>query len=252
MIHLGLALLYMVISIYYCVIQTACFYKQLHATCCAGLVLYSLLRHRVVVDDMCMFLVMHLAQYIIVGQPLVPYWMVVYVLGVLLHALICRAEIRVHTLVSELHRVLPTWGFDFVYTHEAMPRANIRTLAQQEEQALLIQCTALRKKGEILLCVDAGDERVWRLSDNHSLFLPRWERRVILTSLNVTVILLYALWWRGLVESFEYYFIVDCLLFLTHLLRLTRVSRWSTFGQGYQLLTSHLAFASLTFYLALR
>lgn len=252
MIHLGLALLYMVISIYYCVIQTTCFYKQLHATCCAGLVLYSLLRHHVVVDDMCVFLLMHVAQYVVVGQTLMPYWVVVYILSVLLHTLICRAEMRVYTMVSELHRVLPTWGFDFVYTHEAMPRANIRTFAQQEEQALLIQCTELRRKGEILVCVDAGDKRVWRLSDNRSMFMPRWERRLILVSLTGAVTSLYMLWWRGLAGAFEYYFVVDCLLFLTHLLRLTWVSTWSTFGQGYQLLTSHLAFASLTFYLALR
>jgi hypothetical protein len=240
----------MVISVYYCIIQTGCLYKQLHATCCAALVLYSLLRHYVVIDDMYIFLVMHIAQYIIVGQPLVPHWVLVYLLSYLIHHFIYRAELRVYTMVSELHRVLPTWGFDFVYTHEAMPRANIRTFEQQEEQDQLIQCTALREKGEVLVCVDAGDERLWRLSDNHSLFIPRWERRVLLASLTVAVILLYALWWRGLVESFEYYFIVDCLLFLTHLLRFTR-TKWSSFWQGYQLLTSHLAFAGMTIYLAL-
>ena len=214
MIHLSLATVYLVITLYYLCTPTLTFEQRLHASCASFMMLYSLFRHSFTVNDVPIFLLMHFCLYVVDGGRQQPFWMSVFVCKCLVFRIVALAEDRLYTLSSELHRVLPAWDYEFLYTHEAKPRLVVTNRDQQMDNDLLHEYVKTRDNDEVPVMMSAEEKRVWNLSDKHSILMVGTDRCVLSWSLGFWTMATYGLWWIRLYDGFRYYFVVDLVLFL--------------------------------------
>ena len=94
---------------------------------------------------------MQISVYLIVfslsnSQPQPPVWTLAYLFWCIVENLVQRAESRLYILVSEVGRVVPQWGFEFLYTHESDPRLHITTHEEREHNDAIYDFTQLRQK----------------------------------------------------------------------------------------------------------
>lgn len=237
MIHLGLTSIYTVAMMYYLFTPVSTLEQRLHATCIAFLMMYSLIRTFVKIDDLPVFFLMHWALYVIDGGRGIPFWMVVHVFTLCTSDLLHTAEEKIYTMVSEMHRLHPYWQFEFMYTHD-MPRLSLTSADQREDNDLLHSFVETRRKHETPVISTVEEKTIWRLSDNKSILLDREHRNFITLSLQTMTFCMYMLWWSRLVGGFRYYFFFDFTLYWM------LMSGWRV-----RLLAYHGLFAIATFYL---
>lgn len=238
MIHLGLTFVYLVISLYYLFTPTLMIEQRLHATCCAFLMLYSIVRSFKKMNDLVIFFVMHWALYIIDGGRGVPFWMIVHMFTLFIKEQICLAETVIYHMTSEIHRVLPFWHYEFIYTHDALPRLALTTAEQRVENDMLHGFVEIRSKHEYPAQMTKEEKIIWKISDNKSVFLDRERRSFIVSNLFLLTVTMYCLWWQRMIESIHYYFFIDFTLFVVLLT-----------GWDIRLIAYHGVFAVATFYL---
>ena len=107
MIHLGLAIIYLIITVYYLITPLLSFEQRIHASCASFMMLYSLIRHRFVINDLPVFFLMQWCLYTIDGGKQQPIWFTGYITKLLVMHIIVLAETKIYTMYSEIHRVLP-------------------------------------------------------------------------------------------------------------------------------------------------
>jgi len=252
MIHLLLAVVYIVIGLYYCYIPSQLFGLQVHAIGSTLLVLYCTLRHFAlpVFDDRIVFLPMQISVYLIVfslsnSQPQPPVWTLAYLFWCIVENLVQRAESRLYILVSEVGRVVPQWGFEFLYTHESDPRLHITTHEEREHNDAIYDFTQLRQKNEVPVGLDQDEKLLWKLSQHRRLFLPPNERYFLFTVLKLGTAVCYMAWWISLLTSFRYYFLID-LSMTVALMSDNKHAQLFTYHGAFMLATIYLQFPSIT------
>lgn len=181
------------------------------------MMLYSLLTHRFAfkITMLPIFFIIHYCLYSIDGGKQQPFWMSIYICHIVAFKIIHNAESKLYTMSSEMHRVLPSWEYEFLYTNEAPPRLSLTSSDQRDTNDLLHEYVKTRNKDEIPILMSPKEKRVWVLSDNHSIFINRTDRCLLSSCLTFGTMLAYLLWWMRLVDGFRYYFIVDVVLFLS-------------------------------------
>lgn len=214
MIHLSLATIYLVVTLYYLFVPTLTFEQRLHASCASFMMLYSLLRHSFTVNDVPIFLLMHSCLYFVDGGRQQPFWMSAFVCKLIIFQLVSLAENRIYTMSSELHRVLPAWDYEFLHTHESKPRLVVTNRDQQMDNDLLHEYVKTRDNDEVPVAMSAREKCVWNLSDKHSMLMLATDRCVLSWSLGFWTLATYGLWWLRLYDGFRYYFLVDLVLFV--------------------------------------
>ena len=238
MIHLGLSFVYLVITLYYLFAPTLTLEQRVHATCVSFLMLYSIVRSFRKLNDMAVFFLMHWSLYVIDGGRGIPFWMGLHGVSLFVSELLCAAELKIYTMTSELHRLHPDWQFEFVYTHEGMPRLSLTTADQKEENDMLHSFVESRSKHEYPAQMNQYERLIWKFSDNKSIFIDRHRRTVITSNLFLLTLCLYGIWWYRIAFSLRYYFFIDVTLLIT------LMSGWEV-----RLIAYHGVFAIATFYL---
>ena len=238
MIHLGITSIYMVIVIYYLFTPLLTLEQRLHATCISFLMMYAMVRSFKKINDLPVFFLMHWALYVIDGGRGVPFWMVVHVFTLFTNDLLHTAEQKIYTMVSELHRLHPSWQFDFMYTHDGLPRLTLTNAEQRQDNDLLHSFVDTRQNHEYPVNPTAEERTIWRLSDNKSILLDRHRRSFITSSLQIMTFCMYVFWWRHMIGRIHYYFFIDIALYLM------LMTEWRI-----RLIAYHGVFACATFYL---
>lgn len=238
MIHLGLATVYLIINIYYLFAHSLTFEQRVHASFTSFLMLYSLARHKISVSDLPIFFIIHFCLYAIDGGRQQPFWMSIYVCHLVVFKIIKLAETKIYTMSAELHRVLPSWEYEFLYTNEAPPRLSLTTQEQRNTNNLLHDYVKTRIKEEVPIYMTPEERHIWKVSDNNSALVNRTDRCVLSWCLICAMLFTYGLWWLRLINGFRYYFIIDMVMFLS------LSCSWKI-----QLFVYHTAFACATFYL---
>jgi hypothetical protein len=238
MIHLGLSFVYTTISLYYLFTPVLTFEQRLHATSVSFLMLYSIVRSFRKIDDLVVLFLMHWSLYVIDGGRGIPFWMILHGLSLVVSDLLCTAEQKIYIMTSELHRLHPNWQFDFVYTHESVPRLSMTDTNQRDENDLLHSFVDTRSKHEYPAQMSPNDRLLWKFSDNKSIFINRERRQMITFSLFVLTFCFYGIWWYRIVESVRYYFFIDLILMIV------LMTGWQV-----RMVIYHGVFAVATFYL---
>ena len=215
MIHIVMAVAYLTSCVFYICTQQNTGAQRLHATFCALLVVYSIVRKFKRMSDLPMFMCMQITLYATSGGQRFPYWMFGYFMWRTVQNVMRTGEYRVYTMLSELHRVMPVWGFEFVYTHEALPRIALTTPDEQRVNDVLHTLVDIRERGEVPESMSSDEKLLWCLSDHKTLLVSRWQRSRLFSYVFIFTVTSYGLWWVHVLQSFRAYFLVDILLTLT-------------------------------------
>jgi len=161
---------------------------------------------------------MQITLYVISGGRQFPYWMFGYFIWHAIQNVMRIGEYRVYTMLSELHRVMPVWGFEFVYTHEALPRISLTTPDEQRTNDVLHTLADIRESGDFPENMSADEKILWHLSDHKTLLVSRWQRSRLFIYIYIFTIVSYGLWWFHVLQSYSAYFFVDVAMTLTLLM----------------------------------
>jgi hypothetical protein len=200
--------------------------------------MYSLIRTARKMNDLAVFFLMHWALYIIDGGRSIPFWMVAHCFTLFAKDLLGIAEKRVYAMMSEIHRLHPSWHFEFMYTHESLPRLTLTNVEQRQENDLLHSFVETRLNHEYPAQMTKDEKIIWKLSDNKSILLNRAQRNFITLTLSFLTLAMYGLWWQHMLGNIRYYFFVDLSLYLILMT-----------GWDIKLIAYHGVFAIATFYL---
>ena len=245
MIHLCVSIAYFTITVYYLLtvsltLEQLTLEQRIHASFVSFMMLYSLIIYRFAfkITSLPIFFIIHYCLYTIDGGKQQPFWMSIYACNVVAFKIIRSAESKLYTMSAELHRVLPSWEYEFLYTNEAPPRLSLTSAEQRNTNDVLHEYVKTRRKDEIPIPMSPQEKRVWVLSDNHSIFMNRTDRCLLSSGLTLGTLLAYGLWWMRLTNGFRYYFVADVVLFLS-----------LSCSCQVQLIVYHVTFACATVYL---
>lgn len=212
--HEFLSVVYSVLSVlFFCVDDMSepfngqPFAWRVYMTMIGTMMMYEIFRSFYTADDTFMFMCMQWSTYLLCGGTRYPYWMVAYGAYLAIHKVLEDAEAR----IAALDELVLQNGFHFVNLHNLSSEPvhlDIPNAEQTTENKTLREFRKLRKRKEIVVGMTLHDKILWKLSDNTGVLYTREARRWIVTMPLVSMLAMYAWWWKVL----SWYTALDALM----------------------------------------